>query len=63
MNIYNLYFEVLLDIGDLYCIGMLSDLFQSLSLNIFRRTDYISLISTAYQVDLILYLLYTSLPI
>ena len=54
MNIYNLNLEVLLNISDLYCLGRLSDLSQSLSLNIFLEIDYISLISTADRVDLIL---------
>ena len=53
MNIYNLCFEVpldisdlyCLDISDLYCLGILYDLCQSISSSIFRGIDYISLIS------------------
>jgi hypothetical protein len=54
MNIYNLYLKVLLNISDLYCLGKLSDLSQSLGLNIFLEIDYISLISTPDRVDLTL---------
>lgn len=45
-----------LDISDLYCLGTLSDLSQSLGLNIFWEIDYISLISTADRADLTFFL-------
>ena len=54
MNIYNLYLKVLLNINGLYYLGSLSDLSQSLGLNIFLEIDNISLISTADRVDLTL---------
>ena len=54
-RIYNLYLKVLLGISDLYCLDLLFDLSQSLSLNIFRENDYTSLISIADRVDLTLY--------
>ncbi len=54
-RIYNLHLKVLLSISDLYCLDLLFDLSQSLGLNIFREEDYISLISTADQVNLTLY--------
>ncbi len=52
---YNHYLNVSLDLSDLYCLDMMFDLSQSLSLNVHREKDYISLISTADWVDLVLY--------
>ncbi len=53
-HLYNYCFSVYFDLSDLYCLGVATDLSQSLSLNIHRRMDYISLISTADQIDLVL---------
>ncbi len=52
---YNHYLNVSLDLSDLYCLGSLFNLLQSLSLNMHREKDYMSLISTADRVDLVLY--------
>jgi hypothetical protein len=54
-HLYNHDLDVSLDLSDLYCLDMLVDLSQSLSLNIHREKDYISLISIADRVDLVLY--------
>ncbi len=54
-RIYNHCFNVSFDLSDLYYLGMATDLSQSLSLNIHQRKDYMSLISTADQVDLVLF--------
>ena len=49
------------DLSDLYCLGMATDLSQSLDLSIYRYKEYILLISTADRVDLVLsYLLMTA---
>ncbi len=54
INVYNLCVNVYFDLSDLYCLGITTDLSQSLGLNIYRQKDCISLISTADQVDLVL---------
>ncbi len=46
---------------DLYCLGMPTDLSQSVSLNMYRSKDYMLLISTADRVDLVLF--YSFIPI
>ncbi len=53
MNIYSPIINIYLDLSDLYCLGMANDLFQSLDLSIYRYKEYILLISTADQVDLV----------
>ncbi len=53
MNIYNLVVNIYFDLSDLYCLGMVTDLSQSLGLSIYRHEDYILLISTADRVDLV----------
>ena len=58
MNSYNLYVNVYFDLSNLYCLGMTTDLFQSLDLNIHRQKDYISLIPTADRIDLVLFHLF-----
>ncbi len=61
MNIYNLLVSIYFDLSDLYCLGMATDLSQSLDSSIYRYKDCISLISTADRVDLISsYLLMTA---
>ncbi len=61
MNIYSLVVNIYFDLSDLYCLGMATDLSQSLDLSIYRHKDYILLISTADRVDLVLsYLLMTA---
>ncbi len=57
MSVYNLHVNIYFDLSDLYCLGMATDLSQSLDLNIYRQKDYISLISIADRVDLVLYYL------
>ncbi len=52
---YNHCLNVSLDLSDLYCLDMMLNLSQSLSLNIHREKDYISLISTTDRVYLVLY--------
>ncbi len=54
MNAYNLLVNVYFDLSDLYCLGMATDLSQSLDLSIYRQKYYIPLISTADRVDLVL---------
>jgi hypothetical protein len=54
MNIYSLVVNIYFDLSDLYCLGMATDLSQSLDLSIYRHKDYILLISTANRVDLVL---------
>ncbi len=54
-RMYNRYLKVSLNISDLYCLNLLFDLSQSLSLIILREKDYISLVSTADRVDLTYY--------
>ncbi len=54
MNIYNLVVNIYFDLSDLYCLGMATDLSQSLDLSIYRHKDYILLISIADRVDLVL---------
>ncbi len=54
MNIYNLVVNIYFDLSDLYCLGMVTDLSQSLDLSIYRYKDYILLISKADLVDLVL---------
>ena len=58
MNIYNLVVNIYFDLSDLYCLGMATDLSQSLDLSIYRYKEYILLISTADQVDLVLLYLF-----
>ncbi len=58
MNVYSLIINIYFDLGDLYCLGMATDLSQSLDLSIYRYKDYILLISTANQVDLVLLYLF-----
>ena len=61
MNIYSLVVNIYFDLSDLYYLGMATDLSQSLDLSIYRYKDYIPLISTADQIDLVLsYLLMTA---
>ncbi len=61
MNIYSLVVSIYFNLSDLYCLGMATDLSQSLDLSIYRHKDYILLISTADRVDLVLsYLLMTA---
>ena len=57
MNIYNLVVNIYFDLSDLYCLGMATDLSQSLGLSIYRYKDYIMLISTADRIDLVFYCL------
>ena len=60
MNIYSLVVNIYFDLSDLYCLGMATDLSQSLDLSIYRYKDYIPLRSTADRVDLVFsYLLMT----
>ncbi len=54
MNIYNLIINIYLNLSDLYCLGKVTHLSQSLDLSIYRYKDCISLISTADRVDLVL---------
>ncbi len=54
MNIYNLIVNIYFDLSDLYCLGMATDLSQSLDLSIYQHKDYILLIYTADRVDLVL---------
>ncbi len=56
-DIYSLVINIYFDLSDLYCLGMATDLSQSLDLNICRYRDYISLISTADRVDFVSYYL------
>ncbi len=58
MNIYSLIINIYFDLSDLYCLGIATDLSQSLDLSIYRYKDYILLISTANQVDLVLLYLF-----
>ena len=52
---YNHYLDVSLDLRYLYCLDLLLDLSQSLTLNILQEKDYMSLISIADRVDLVLF--------
>ena len=60
MNIYSPIINIYFDLSDLYCLGMATDLFQSLDLSIYRYKKYILLISTADRVDLVPYLFMTA---
>ncbi len=60
MNIYSLVVNTHFDLSDLYCLGMATDLSQSLDLSIYRYKKYILLISTADRVDLVPYLFMTA---
>ncbi len=51
--IYNLVINIYFDLSDLYCLGMVTDLLQSLDLSVYWYKDYILLISTADLVDLV----------
>jgi hypothetical protein len=53
MNIYNSIVNICFDLSDLYCLGMATDLSQSLHLSIYRHKDYILLITTADRIDLV----------
>ncbi len=59
MNVYSLIVNIYFDLSDLYCLGMATDISQSLDLSIYRYKDYILLISTADRVDLVLSYLLT----
>ncbi len=54
MNIYNLVVNIYFDLSDLYCLGMATNLSQSLDLSIYRHKDFILLMSTADRADLVL---------
>ena len=54
MNIYSFTINIYFDLSDLYCLGKVTDLSQSLDLSIYQYKDSISLISTADRVDLVL---------
>ncbi len=54
MNLYSPIINIYFDLSDLYCLGMATDLSQSLDLSIYQYKEYISLISTADRVDLVL---------
>ncbi len=54
MNIYSPIINIYFDLSDLYCLGMVTDLSQSLDLSIYRYKEYISLTSIADRVDLVL---------
>ncbi len=54
INIYSPVINIYFDPSDLYCLGMATDLSQSLGLNISRHKDYMLLMSTADRADLIL---------
>ena len=58
MNIYSPIINIYFDLSDLYCLGMATDLSQSLDLNIYRYKNYILVISTADRVGLVLYYLF-----
>ena len=58
MNVYNPTINIYFDLSDLYCLGMATDLSQSLDLNIYRYKNYILVISTADRVGLVLYYLF-----
>ncbi len=58
INIYSPVINIYFDPSDLYCLGMATDLSQSLDLNIYRYKNYILVISTADRVDLVLYYLF-----
>ncbi len=61
MNIYNLIVNIYFDLSDLYCLGMATDLSQSLDLSIYRHKDCILLLTTADRIDLVfLYLFMTA---
>ncbi len=60
MNIYSPIINIYFDLSDLYCLGMATDLSQSLDLSIYRYKKYILLISTADRVDLVPYLFMTA---
>ncbi len=53
MDVYGSIINIYFDLSDLYCLGMASDLSQSLDLSICRYREYILLISTADRVDLV----------
>jgi hypothetical protein len=53
-HLYNHGLNAYFDLSDLYCLGMTTDLSQSLGLNMHRSNDYVMLISTADRVDLVL---------
>ena len=53
MNICSPIVNIYFDLSDLYCLGMASDLSQSLDLSICRYREYMLLISTADRVDLV----------
>ena len=53
MNVYSLIINIYFDLSDLYCLGMATDLSQSLDLSIYRYKDYILVISAADRVFLV----------
>ena len=57
-HLYNQYFSIYFDLSDSYCLGMATDLSQSLSLNMYRSRGYMLLISIADRVDLVLFYLF-----
>ncbi len=57
MNMYSIAVNIYFDLSDLYCLGIMTDLSQSLDLSIYQHKDYIVLITTANRVDLVLYYL------
>jgi hypothetical protein len=54
MNAYGPFVNIYFDLTGLYCLGMTTDLCQSLDLSIYRWRDYIPLIPTADRIDLVL---------
>ncbi len=63
VNLYGLVINIYFGLSDLYCLGMATDLSQSLDLSIYRYKEYIPLTSTADQVGLVFFLIYSRLPI
>ena len=54
MNVYNPTINIYFDLSDLYYLGKVTDISQSLDLSIYRYKDYISLMYTVDRVDLVL---------
>ena len=53
VNLYSLVINIYFGLSDLYCLGMATDLSQSLDLSKYQYKDYILLIFTADQVSLV----------
>ena len=53
VNLYSPVINIYFGLSDLYCLGMATDISQSLDLSIYRYKEYISLTSTADRVDLV----------